>query len=139
MTYEEKSTWIYGAIALGVPAVYFAIMLGQLGQTPTDQIEYVGALLTAIGVSIGISIVANILLGIVSPKRARRIDERDKRIAQRGFNFGFFVFSIAMVAPFVLALAEAPHFWIANTIYLAFSFTALAYSALKVVAYRRGI
>jgi hypothetical protein len=44
-----------------------------------------------------------------------------------------------MVAPLVMAMAEVPHFWIANAIYLAFALTAFLYAALKIVAYRRGL
>ena len=43
-----------------------------------------------------------------------------------------------MIVPFGLALAEAPHFWIANTMYLVFVLAAICGAAVKLVLYRRG-
>jgi hypothetical protein len=43
-----------------------------------------------------------------------------------------------MVGPFVLALLEADHFWIANAIYLVFVVQAVVGTIIKLVAYRRG-
>jgi hypothetical protein len=38
-----------------------------------------------------------------------------------------------------MAMAELPHFWIANVIYLGFVLSAVLGSTLKIVAYRRGL
>jgi carbon starvation protein CstA len=139
MSKEETSTWIYAVVAILVPTVYFTNILEQVASTPVARIEYVGPMLWAIGAAILASIVANIFVGMFSSKESGRRDERDQHIGRLGFIFGFFVFSIMMVVPLVMAMAEVPHFWIANTIYLAFTLTAFAYSALKIVAYRRGL
>ncbi|WP_166877317.1 hypothetical protein [Salinibacterium sp. ZJ450] len=138
MSYEEKRTWIYAVVAIAAPAVYVTYILGKVASTPVTDIDYVGAMLIAIGGAILASIVAGMFIGISSSKEAGRKDERDQEIGHRGFILGFFVFSILMVAPLVMAMAEVPHFWIANTIYLAFALTAFLYSVLKIVAYRRG-
>ncbi|TFC55450.1 hypothetical protein E3O62_14140 [Cryobacterium sp. TMT2-15-1] len=138
MSYEEKSSWIYATVAIAMPAIYFTGILGQVSQAPVQQIEYVIPMLTAVGVAILASIVANIVLGIFSSKVTRRTDERDAEIRRRGFNLGFLVFSVLMVVPLIMALAEVPHFWIANTIYAAFALTGFSYSVLKIASYRRG-
>jgi hypothetical protein len=139
MSQAEKSTWIYAVVAIVVPAVYIISMLGKIASTPVERIDYVGAMLVAIGLSIVASIVANIIVGMFSRSEPKRKDERDVHIDRLGYILGFFAFSILMVAPLIMAMAEAPHFWIANTIYLAFALTAVLYSALKIVAYRRGL
>ena len=139
MPQEEQRTWIYAVVAIVVPTVYIITMLGKVASTPVESIDYVGAMLLAIGVAIVASIVANIVVGMFSSAEARRKDERDVQIGRRGFILGFYVFSILMVVPLIMAMAEVPHFWIANTIYLAFALTAFLYSALKIVAYRRGL
>jgi hypothetical protein len=136
---EEKRTWIYAVVAIAAPAVYVITMLGKVARTPVESIDYVGAMLLAIGLAIAVSIVANILVGMFSSAEAKRKDERDVHIGRLGFILGFFTFSILMVAPLVMAMAEVPHFWIANAIYLAFALTAFLYSVLKIVAYRRGL
>ena len=43
-----------------------------------------------------------------------------------------------MIVPFGLALVEAPHFWIANAMYVVFVIAAICGSAAKLVLYRRG-
>jgi hypothetical protein len=43
------------------------------------------------------------------------------------------------VAALLLSLAEGDHFWIANTLYLAFVLSAVIGSAARIVAYRRGL
>ena len=139
MSQGEKSTWIYAVVAVVVPAVYIISMLEKVASTPVESIDYVGAMLWAIGLAIVASIVANILVGIFSSAESRRKDERDVHIDRLGFIVGFFAFSILMVAPLIMAMAEVPHFWIANAIYLAFALTAFLYSVLKIVAYRRGL
>jgi hypothetical protein len=52
---------------------------------------------------------------------------------------GGIVFAVGMVLPFALAMTEADHFWIANSMYLAGVLSALAGTAVKLVAYRRGL
>jgi hypothetical protein len=42
-------------------------------------------------------------------------------------------------AALVMAMAKVDYFWIANVIYLGFVLWAVAGSALKLVAYRRGL
>jgi len=46
---------------------------------------------------------------------------------------------IGALGALILAWMEAPHFWIANVIYLAFVLQAILSSVAKLVAYRRGL
>jgi len=43
------------------------------------------------------------------------------------------------LAALVLALVEAPHFWIANAVYLAFVLSAVLGSLARLGAYHRGL
>lgn len=45
---------------------------------------------------------------------------------------------IGAVAALLMAMAELDHFWIANTIYLAFVLSAILGSMAKIAAYREG-
>ena len=142
MSFEEKHWWTYAAIALGVAAIYFAIVLPQVAGTPVDEIEFQLPLLTAAGAGVVLGIIANIVLhiasDIASPKGAARKDQRDRDIHRLGEYVGGIVLAVAMVVPFGLAMLEVDHFWIANAMYLAFVLSALAGSAVKLVIYRRG-
>lgn len=138
MSFEEKSTWIYGVIAVTLPVIYFAIVLGQLPQTAARDIEFQVPLVAAIGAAIGLSIAAHIVVAVAAPDDAGKRDQRDKDINRYGEYVGGLVLSVAAVVPLILTLAEADHFWIANTIYLAFVLGATSGSIVKIVAYRRG-
>ena len=139
MSFEEKGTWVYVVIAAALAAVYFALVLGQLPQTPADEIEFQVPMLVAIGVAIGLTIAANIAIAVTAPDDAGKRDQRDKDVNRYGEYVGGLVLGVAAIVPFLLALAEADHFWIANTIYLAFVVSTIAGSIVKIVAYRRGL
>jgi len=138
MSSEEKRSWIYAVVAVGVAAIYFATVLGKVPGTDVATIAYVWPMLIAIGVAIGANIVLNIVAAIAAPKDAGKKDERDKQINRLGEYVGFYVMSLGALVPLGLAMAKAEQFWIANALYLAFVLAALASSIVKIVAYRRG-
>jgi hypothetical protein len=142
MSLEEKRWWTYAAIALVVPAIYFAIVLLQAAGTPVDDIEFQLPLLVAGGAGVILAVIANVVLritsDIASPKGAARTDERDRDIHRLGEYVAGIVLAVAMAVPFILAMLEVDHFWIANAMYLAFVLSALAGSAVKLAIYRRG-
>jgi len=139
VSFEEKSTWVYAVIAVVLPIAYFATILPQLATTPVADIDYQVPLLAVIGLAIGLAIVAAIVIAITAPDEAGRSDQRDKDVNRFGEYVAGIVLGVAAVVPFLLAIAEAEHFWIANTLYLAFILSAVAGSAAKIVAYRRGL
>jgi drug/metabolite transporter (DMT)-like permease len=139
MAFGEKHWWIYAVIVVVVPGIYFVNLLGQVSTTVVTEIEYQRPLLTAVGAAIVLAIVANIVLGIASPTKAAKRDVRDADISRLGEYVGGVVFAVGMVLPFALAMTEADHFWIANSMYLACVLSALAGTTVKLVAYRRGL
>ncbi|HYN68952.1 MAG TPA: hypothetical protein VEX41_01925 [Candidatus Eisenbacteria bacterium] len=138
MSFEEKGTWLYGVIAVALPAIYFATILGQVPNTAVTEINYQGPLLAAIGAAIALAIVGMIAIGIAMPKEAGKSDQRDKEINRLGEYVGGTVLALGMVVPLGLAMAEVPHFWIANAMYLAFVVAATCGTTVKLVLYRRG-
>jgi hypothetical protein len=138
MSFEEKGAWLYAAIAVVLPAIYFASVLGQLPNTAVTEIDYQRSLLAIIGATIALAIVGMIGIGIAAPNEAGKADQRDKEINRLGEYVGGTVLAIGMIVPFGLAMAELPHFWIANGIYLVFVVSALVGTTVKLVAYRRG-
>ncbi|WP_431917509.1 hypothetical protein [Nonomuraea jabiensis] len=138
MSSEEKRSWIHVVVGVGVAAVYFVTVLSKVPGADVTRIAYVRPMLIAIGAGIGLGIVASIAAAIASPREAGRTDERDRQIHRLGEYVGFYVMSIAAIVPLALAMAEAAHFWIANTLYLAFVLATVASSITKIVLYRRG-
>lgn len=138
MSPEEKNTWVFLALSIVLPGIYAAAVLPQLGAIPVAEINYAGALLTAIGAAIVIAIVANIMLTILSGAKPQILDERDRSIAGRGDLVGYYVLSAGIVGVLFLVFARVDPFWIGNGIYAAFIVSAIISSVVKIVAYRRG-
>ncbi len=138
MSFDEKSTWIYAVTSIVVPAVYFALLNGQLQTTAVGEIAYQGPMLATIGLGIVLGITAHIAVAISSPKDADKSDERDANINRFGEYVGGFVLWAGALVALGMALAEFEHFWIANAIFAAFTVTGLTTSVVKIVGYRRG-
>jgi hypothetical protein len=138
MSFEEKSAWIMGVVAVGSYSVYLAIVLGLAGSTPLTEVSYVAPLLWTVGASIAASIALHAVMGISSPRDAGKKDQRDKEIYRFGEYIGQSFVVIGGVAALLMAMAELDHFWIANVIYLTFVLSAILGSVAKIVAYRRG-
>jgi hypothetical protein len=138
MSYEEKRMWIYAGVVTVTYAAYLVVMLGRAQYTPLAEASYAGPMLLAIGGAVVASVLLTIVVGIVSPSEAGKADERDRDIHRFGEYAGGAVLGFGMLLPFGLALAEVPHFWIANAMYLVFVVSALVGTTLKLFAYRRG-
>jgi len=136
VTHEEKNAWILGIAAVVSYAVYLVLVLGRAAGRPLAETPYVAALLWTVGASIVATIVLSILVAVVSKDGAK--DQRDREIGRFGEYVGHSFVVIGAVAALLLALAEAPHFWIANTVYLAFTLSAILGSIARIFAYRRG-
>jgi hypothetical protein len=140
MSYEEKGTWVYLVIAVIGYAVYlFLVLPDLLTGMPTDEIDYVPAVLWTIGGAIVGAIVLRILVEMFFPSGDTRGDVRDKEIDRLGERVGNAFLVIGALGALVLALFEAGYFWIANVIYLGFVLSAILSSITKVIVYRKGV
>ena len=137
MSYEEKSAWVMGVLAVAALAVYAAITLGQAADVPLTETPYVPTMLWTIGGSIITSIVIHIGIGMTS--RNRKKDQRDREFYRFGETVGHGFLVAGALAALVMALLEWDYFWIANVLFLAFILSAIVAAIAKIVAYRRGI
>jgi len=137
VSFAEKNIWIYGVLAIVIPAIYAVTVIGQVGTTPVGEIAYVIPLITAIGAAIVLAIVGNIIVAIATPKGAGISDERDAGISRRGELVGYYSLSVGVLGALVLVMVEAAPFWIAQAIYGAFTLSAILSTIAKLVAYRR--
>ena len=139
MSYEEKGTWVYLVTSAGAYAVYLAIIAGRLAGTPAGQVPYAWVLLWTTLASVVASTVGRTLVETARPSDSRRADVRDKDIHRFGEYASRWFIVAGAAAGFFMALAKVDYFWIANVIYLGFVLWAVAGSAIKLVAYRRGL
>lgn len=138
MSSDEKTTWIQLVLSVVTYCGYVVVVLSRAAGRELTQTPYADALLWAIGISIVASVVIQVIVSIVSPRDAGKSDQRDKQIYLRGQYGGYWALVAGAILALVLALIDAPSFWIANTIYLAFVLSMVASSVLRIVAYRRG-
>ena len=137
MTYEEKSIWVMGILAVLNSTVYVVITLVQGSTMPLVETPYVTTMFWAIVASISVSIVIHIGMGLFS--RDRKKDQRDREFYNFGERVGSGFLVIGALAAMIMAWFEVDWFWIANALYLGFTLSAILGSIAKLVAYRRGI
>jgi hypothetical protein len=133
VSFDEKVAWAYLVVAVLGYAVYL-ILLGVNGPG-----AYVPLLIGTVVGSIVANILARIGISISNPREADKRDQRDREIKVFGERVGQAFVVIGALAALVLALFEAPWFWIANAVYLAFVLSAVVGSIATLVAYRKGL
>ena len=138
MSYEERGQWVYLVVTTVGYAAYVVLLVRAAGGGPLQEVDYVPIMLWMIGAAILGSIVGRILVAIVWHREGHATDVRDRDIDRLGEYVGGLVLGIGMVVPFILAIIEADHFWIANAMYLVFAVAAVVSASMKVIAYRRG-
>ena len=138
MTLEERRSWTYLVVAVVAYGVYLVTVLGRAASAPLVDVDYVPAMLSTIGAAIVAGIVVNIVIGMFTPKGESTIDVRDRDIARVGDRVGQSFLVVGGVAALLLAIVEAPYFYIANVVYLCFVLSAVLGAVTKVVIYRRG-
>jgi len=138
MTLEERRSWAFLAVAVVAYGVYLATVLTRAASAPLVDVDYAPAMLWSVGAAIVVGIVLNAFLGMLTPRRAQARDVRDRDIAQLGDRVGQSFLVVGGVAALLLAITEAPYFYIANVVYLCFVLSAVLGSVTRVVVYRRG-
>lgn len=158
MSYEERGTWVYLLVSVGVYLAYVAVVASHAAD-PITATAYQVPLLWSVGAAIlaaiALRIVTEIGVGVSAevayarksqgadrPERRGidqyRTDVRDREIDRRGNQYTWGVIAAGALAALLMALAEWPFFWIANVIYLGFVLQAVSSAIVKLVLYRRG-
>jgi hypothetical protein len=138
MAFAEKRAWIMLVVSAVAYAAYVVIVLGRSGGAPLADVPYESTLVGTIVASIVVSIILNIVVGMFTPKGEEKPDQRDREIYRTTEYIGQSFVVIGGVAALILALLEAPYFWIANAVFLCFVLSALLSSIAKIFAYRTG-
>jgi hypothetical protein len=138
MAFAEKRAWIMLVVSALAYATYVVVILRRAGGAPLADVPYQSTLVGTVVASIVLAIVANIVVGILTPKGEEKPDQRDREIYRASEYIGQSFVVIGGMAALILALVEAPSFWIANAVFLCFTLSALTSSIAKIVAYRKG-
>ncbi|MDN5855240.1 MAG: hypothetical protein L0K86_20835 [Actinomycetia bacterium] len=138
MTLEQKRAWISGIATIVAYVIYVVVVLVRADGGPIAEVSYVAPLLWTVAGAIGVSIAGHIGAGFRTPAEDRVTDVRDRDIARLGERVGAAFVVLGALAALVLAMVKAPHFWIANAVYLGFVLSGLLDAATRVLTYRWG-
>ena len=139
MSFDEKGIWAFIGIGLATFTGYALVILSRADGGPLTDVNYAPIMLWAIGIAVLASILATIAVAIAKPSEADKRDVRDKEINRFGEYVGGSALGFGMILPLALAMLEADHFWIANSIYLIALVSTLIGGVVKLVAYRLGL
>jgi hypothetical protein len=138
MSFDEKNAWVFGVIAIAGYATYLGLLFTASGGGPIEEAPYVAPMVGTILGAIGAGILGGIVLGIANPRETKS-DRRDKQISWFGERIGNWFVIVGGLGALLLCFVGAPHFWIANLIYLCFVLSALLSTVVRLIAYRRGL
>ena len=133
MSYDEKNSWVFLVTAVLGYGTYL-VLLAVFGPG-----AYVPLLLSTVGGAIAVNILASIAISITNGRDRDKRDQRDREVFAFGERIGGAFVVLGAVAALVLAMVQAPWFWIANAVYLAFVLSAVVGASARLVAYRRGM
>jgi len=139
MSYEEKSIWVFGVVALITYGGYVAVVLGRADGGRLADVAYVAPMLWSIGGAVVAGILGRIVTASMWPADADQRDDRDVELARAGERVGQSLVVLGGIIALVLAMVEVDHFWIANVLYLGFILSAVLSTVTQVIGYRRGL
>ncbi|WP_314146129.1 hypothetical protein [uncultured Leifsonia sp.] len=133
VSYDEKNSWVF-LVTAAVGYATYLVLLAVFGAG-----AYVPLLLSTIGGAIAVNIVASIVISVTNGRDRDKRDQRDREVHAFGERIGGSFVVLGALAALVLALFQAPWFWIANAVYLAFALSAVVGASARLAAYRRGM
>lgn len=139
MSFREKSTWVLLAVTVIVYGLYFSTTIRRALVNGVPDVADNVRLFGAVVLMVILSVVAHIVIAILSPKEADTADERDRLIELRGDQRAGYVMAVALFSTLGLALAGASVFWIAHAALAGLVVSELVKAVTKLIDYRRGV
>lgn len=139
MSYEEKGSWVYLVVVTGTCLAYAAVIAGRIAGDGVAGVAYLVPMLVTMGAGMALAMVGRMAVEMVRPSETYRKDVRDRDIGRHAEYVAGIVLAAGMLVAFVLTLAAADHFWIANTMFATFALSTVVGAAARIVAYRRGL
>ena len=111
-------------------------MVPQLLSVPVTEITWVPPMVFAIVGFIVANVLGNIVAAFTNPAEVEQHDLRDQQISQYGVRIGSWLIVAGACVALVLAMLEAPYFWIGNALFIAGMAASLTSAVAKIAAYR---
>ena len=135
MTFLEKSNWVVLVVAVPTLLVYLALVVPQVLGKPISEVSWVQPMLITIVGFIVANVLGNVVAAASNPGEADKKDQRDTEIDHLGERVGNWLIIAGSIAALALAMADADHFWIANSIFLGGLAASIVSSVTKIAAY----
>lgn len=138
MSYQEKTTWLYGVVSVVTGVTYFAIVGARARGVPATEVEWVWPMAWCMIGCLTAMIVGALAIYCIWPQDGGKVDQRDREIERYGNYTGQIFATFAAAAALILTMTEASHFWIANAIFIGCFLSGFLGSLVKIVVYRIG-
>ncbi len=136
MAYREKIAWLTLLCMVVAYTIYFSLVLtGHVGPRLLDILWPFGIITSIRAVVV---IIGHILLAMGDSPESRKPDERDRAIARRGANAGYYILLIGMIVVGVVMPFSDPAPKIVNTALLTIVLAETLRHVLVILSYRRG-
>jgi len=139
MVYHERAAWAQLIASILTIGAYAWLMLTN----PDPTTSWVPIMLWTISIGIVVSILITILWGIAVGLRdkesATASDMRDTDISRLGGRVEHAFLIVAALAVIVLCALESDVFWVAQAMFAGFAISSLLGGITRVIAYRRGL
>ena len=134
MSFREKSAWVMGAIMLAT-GLWYAQLVAAAPQAPV-----IGPLIPYVLAVIVLSIVAQVILAIASPKEADSpADERERAAIDRAGHFSGAVLGFGVITAIVMHIGGWSATLLVHAIVGALIVSTIAEYALQIFYFRRAI
>ncbi len=132
MSFKEKSAWAMGAIMVAT-GVFYANLVAAAQQAPV-----IGPLIPYVLVVIVLSIVAQVILAISSPREAEaRADERERSVIDRAGHLSGIVLGFGVISAVIMYIAGWSPTMLVHAIVGSLIVSAIVEYALQIFYFRR--
>ena len=138
MSFQAKSNLAMLTILGLVYGGYFVIVLRWASQSPIDDIVWQPLMLVTVLPLTVLSIVAHIIIAVVSPSGAGGFDERDRLVDLRGEWLGSYVLALGVFGGLGLAMFEANSFWVGQVLLGGLVLSEITKDVRTLMLYRQG-
>ncbi|HVV65555.1 MAG TPA: hypothetical protein VHC42_08795 [Rhizomicrobium sp.] len=139
MSFREKTAWISLFANLLVYGVYFAMFVSALQRGPIDKSQFFELFVGCFAAVVVAMIVLTVIAAIFSPRDASApLDERERLIALKAMQFGYFILAASVVMAVGAAYFGLDGFLLANALFFALVLAEVAHYGAQIYYHRRG-
>lgn len=144
LSFREKSIWVMSAGLLLASVIYaYAVSsVNHAMQTdvPWQAMRILPPMVFLFAVAVGLltvfAVIAHVVLAVADPKGGE--DERDRKIALKGAQWGGVVLAAGVFSALCVAVASTGNFWFSHVLLGFWVLAQLAEYLTQIVLYRRG-